>query len=101
MDTIEETLIGICPSCGKPLKIEHKGAKEEGEISVHCENLCSNSAAIPRGARIMKDDIGLIFTDGDMHEYTREDYIKNHGIDPLPIWRAIEKERGLTTEPRR
>ncbi len=49
----------------------------------------------------MKDDIGLIFTDGDMHEYTREDYIKNHGIDPLPIWRAIEKERGLTTEPRR
>jgi hypothetical protein len=101
MDTIEEALIGICPSCGKPLKIEHKGTKEEEKISVHCENLCSNTAAIPRGARIMKDDIGLIFTDGDMHEYTREDYIKNHGIDPLPIWRAIEKERGLTTEPRR
>jgi hypothetical protein len=101
MDTIEETIIGICPSCGKPMKIEAKGSKEEGEISVHCENLCSNPAAIPRGARIMKDDIGLIFTDGDMHEYTREDYIKNHGIDPLPVWRAIEKERGLTTEPRR
>ena len=101
MDTMEEALIGLCPSCGKPLKIEHKGTKEEGEISVHCEELCSNAAAIPRGARIMKNDIGLIFTDGDMHEYTREDYIKNHGIDPLPIWRAIEKERGLTTEPRR
>jgi hypothetical protein len=101
MDTVEEALIGLCPSCGKPLKIERTGGTEKGEISVHCEEFCSNSAAIPSGARIMKDDIGLIFTDGDMHEYTREDYIKNHGIDPLPIWRAIEKERGLTTEARR
>ena len=100
MESIEETLVGLCPSCGKPLKIE-SGVKGEGDISVHCEELCSNPVAIPRGARIMKDDIGLIFTDGDMHEYTREDYIKNHGIDPLPIWRAIEKERGLTTEARR
>lgn len=28
-----------------------------------------------------------------MNEYTREDYIKTHGIDPLPIWRVIEKWR--------
>ncbi len=28
MDTIEEALIGICPSCGKPLKIEHKEPKK-------------------------------------------------------------------------
>lgn len=101
MESIEEALIGLCPSCGKPLKIERTGAKEEGEISVHCEELCSNPAAIPRGARVKKDDISLIFTDGDMHEYTREEYIKNHGIDPLPIWRAIEKERGLPPEERR
>ncbi len=49
----------------------------------------------------MKDDIRLLFTDGDMYEYTREEYIKNHGIDPLPIWRAIEKERGFPAEERR
>ena len=84
MDTIEEAFIGICPSCGKPLKIERKGVKEEGEISVHCENLCPNPAAIPSGARIMKDDIGLFFTDGEMHEYTREDYIKNHDVILCP-----------------
>jgi len=95
MESVEETLIGLCPSCGKPLKIEHKGTSEEREVSVHCEELCSNQAAIPRGARIMPDEAGLIFTDGNLHEYTREDYIKNHGVDPLPIWRAIEKERGM------
>jgi hypothetical protein len=38
-----------------------------------------------------------LFTDGDMHEYTREEYIKNYGIDPLPIWRAMEKSRGMPT----
>ena len=97
MDSIEEILVGLCPSCGKPLKIE-PGVKEGEDISVHCEELCSNPAAIPRGARIMADEARLIFTDGDMHEYTREDYIKNHGIDPLPIWRAIEKARGQSAE---
>ena len=101
MESIEETMVGLCPSCGKALKIEHTKGKGEEAITVQCEELCSNPVAIPRGARIMKDDIGLIFTDGDMHEYTREDYIKNHGIDPLPIWRAIEKERGLPAEERR
>ena len=101
MESIEQTMVGLCPSCGKPLKIERTCGKEEEEISVHCEELCSNPAAIPRGARVKKDDISLIFTDGDMHEYTREEYIKNHGIDPLPLWRAIENERGLTTEERR
>ncbi len=96
MESIEETLIGLCPSCGKPLKIEQKGTREECEVSVNCEELCTNPAAIPRGARIMPDEARLIFTDGDMHEYTREEYIKNHGIDPLPIWKAIEKSRGMS-----
>jgi len=41
----------------------------------------------------MADQAKLLFVDGNMHEYTREDYIKNNGIDPLPIWRAIEKWR--------
>ena len=41
----------------------------------------------------MADQAKLFFVDRNMHEYTREDYIKNNGIDPLPIWRAIEKWR--------
>ena len=41
----------------------------------------------------MVDQSKLLFVDGNMHEYTREDYIKNNGIDPLPIWKAIEKWR--------
>ena len=102
MDTIEKAFIGVCPSCGKLLKMENKEAKEEGEeISLHCEELSLNPVAIPRGARVLGDDIRLLFTDGDMHEYTREEYIKNHGVDPLPIWRAIEKERGFPAEERR
>ena len=47
MESIEETLIWLCPICGKSLKIEHKGFREEREVSVHCEELCSNHAAIP------------------------------------------------------
>ena len=41
----------------------------------------------------MADQAKLLFVDSNMHEYTREDYIKKHGIDPLPIWRAREKWR--------
>jgi hypothetical protein len=33
----------------------------------------------------MADQAKLLFVDGNMHEYTREDYIKNNSIDPLPI----------------
>ena len=94
MDKEEETLIGICPSCGKPFKIESKGGEEES----YCSEICSNPAAIPKGVRLLPDQARLIFTDTDMHEYTREEYIKNHGIDPLPIWRAIEKLHGQPTE---
>ena len=94
MDKEEETLIGICPSCGKPLKIESKGGEKEG----YCSEICSNPESIPKGVRLLPDQARLIFTDGDMHEYTREEYIKNHGVDPLPIWRAIEKLHGQPAE---
>jgi hypothetical protein len=86
-------LIGICPSCGMALKIEETVGKEEGVDLLHCSEICSKPAAMPTGARLQADQATLHFTDGNMNEYTREDYIKTHGIDPLPIWRAIEKWR--------
>ena len=86
----EQRLVGVCPSCGKPLKIEQTGGEED---LLHCAEICSNPAAIPTGTRLMADQAKLLFVDSNMHEYTREDYIKKHGIDPLPIWRAIEKWR--------
>jgi hypothetical protein len=86
----EQTMIGICPSCEKPLKIEQTGVEED---FLHCAEICANPAMIPTGTRMMADQAKLLFVDGNMHEYTREDYIKNNGIDPLPVWRAIEKWR--------
>ena len=96
MDREEETLIAICPSCGKPLRMEQTETKEEGYNILNCEELCANPKAIPTGARQMPDGARLLFTDSDMHEYTREEYIKNHGIDPEPIWRAIQNSRGMS-----
>jgi hypothetical protein len=91
---IEENpiLIGICPSCGKPMRIE-AGSKEEGEDKLHCADICKNPAAMPTGARLMPDQATLFYTDGNMVEYTRDEYIKNHGIDPDPIWKAMQKWR--------
>ena len=86
----EQTMIEICPSCGKPLKIEQIDGEED---FLHCAEICANPATIPTRTRMMADQAKLLFVDGNMHEYPREDYIKNNGIDPLPIWRAIEKWR--------
>lgn len=85
----EQRLIDICPSCRKPLKIE----QTEKEGVLHCAEICLNPEAIPTGTRLMPDQSTLHFINGNMHEYTQKEYIKNHGIDPLPIWRAIEKWR--------
>jgi hypothetical protein len=70
-------------------KIEQIGLED----ILHCAEICANPATIPTGTRVMVDQSKLLFVDGNMHEYTREDYIKNNGIDPLPIWKAIEKWR--------
>jgi hypothetical protein len=45
-----------------------------------------------QGARLQADQATLHFI-GQLHEYKRDEYIKVHGIDPLPIWKAMEKWR--------
>ena len=70
--------------------IESTGGGEEWR---YCAEVCLNPAAIPIGARLQADHATLHFVDGNMNEYTQEDYIKTHGIDPLPIWKTIEKWR--------
>lgn len=86
----DQTMIGVCPNCGKPFKIESTGGGEEWR---YCAEVCVNPAAIPTGARLQADQATLHFVDGNMNEFTRKDYIKTHGIDPLPIWEAIEQWR--------
>ncbi|WP_440946238.1 hypothetical protein ACSAZL_19550 [Methanosarcina sp. T3] len=85
-----QEMIGVCPNCGKPFRIEQEG---DGEEWRYCAEVCVNPAAVPVGVRLMADQAKMRFVDGNMNEYTREDYIKTHGIDPLPIWKAIEKWR--------
>jgi hypothetical protein len=86
----DQRMIGVCPNCGKPFRIESEGGGEEWS---YCAEVCVNPGAIPTGARLMADQATLRFVDGNMNEYMRDEYIKVHGIDPLPIWRAIEKWR--------
>jgi hypothetical protein len=85
---VMDVLIGICPSCGKPFKTE----KEGGEV-VECAELCANPAAMPTGERLRGDQATKVYTDGNMHEMTRSEYIKTHGIDPEPVMQAVNKWR--------
>jgi hypothetical protein len=83
-------MIGVCPSCGKPFRIEEgKG----GEGWTYCAETCIVPAALPTGARVQADQATLKYTDGNMHELSREEYVKIHGIDPMPIWDAIKAWR--------
>jgi hypothetical protein len=86
----DQTMIGVCPNCGKPFKIESTGGGEEWS---YCAEVCVNPAAIPTGARLQADQATYHYVDGNMNEFKRDEYIKAHGIDPLPIWEAIEKWR--------
>ncbi len=86
----DQTMIGVCPNCGKPFRIESTGGGEEWR---YCAEVCINPAAIPTGARLQADQATLHFVDGNMNEFKRDDYIKTHGIDPLPIWEAVEEWR--------
>ncbi len=63
----EHRLVGVCPSCGKPLKIEQTGGEED---VLHCAEICSNPSAMPTGTRLTADQATLHFVDGNMHEYT-------------------------------
>ncbi len=78
--------VGVCPNCGGPFRID----ESEGN-RVYCADVCINPAAIPTGERLMADQATKLYVDGNMQEMTREDYIKTHGIDPLPIMEATNK----------
>ena len=82
--------IGVCPNCGKPFRIEKEGGGEEW---LYCADVCMNPAALPTGVRLQADQATYHFIDGNMNEYKRDEYIKVHGIDPLPIWEAVKKWR--------
>jgi hypothetical protein len=60
----EQRLVGVCPSCGKPLKIEQTGGEKD---FLHCAEICSNPAAITIGTRLMADQAKLLFVDSNMH----------------------------------
>ncbi|MDD1751070.1 MAG: hypothetical protein LUO89_14495 [Methanothrix sp.] len=82
-------MIGVCPGCGKPFKIEQAVS---GEI-VYCEDVCINPADMPTGERMMPDQATKLYVDGNMREMKRQDYIKMHGFDPEPVMQAVNKWR--------
>jgi hypothetical protein len=83
-------MIGVCPGCGKPFRIE-QAKSEEGLI--YCEDVCINPTDMPTGERFMADQATKLYVDGNMHEMTREEYIKTHGFDPEPVMEAVNKWR--------
>ena len=83
-------MIGVCPNCGKPFKMEEgKG----GEGWTYCSDVCIVPAALPAGERLQADQATIKYTDGNMNELSRTEYIKLHGIDPMPVWEAVKAGR--------
>ena len=83
-------MIGVCPGCGKPFRIE-KAKGDEGWV--YCEDVCINPADMPTGERLMADQATKLYVDGNMNEMKREVYIKTHGFDPEPVMQAVNKWR--------
>ncbi|NTV27109.1 MAG: hypothetical protein HGA93_00255 [Methanothrix sp.] len=83
-------MIGVCPGCGKPFRIE-KAKGDEGWV--FCEDVCINPADMPTGERLMADQATKLYVDGNMNEMKREVYIKTHGFDPEPVMQAVNKWR--------
>ena len=83
-------MIGVCPECGKPFRIEQS---KGGEGWVYCEDICISPADMPTGERLMADQATKYYTDGNMHEMLRQDYINAHGFDPEPVMQAVNKWR--------
>ncbi len=83
-------LLGVCPACGKPFKIEKES---EGAGKSYCTDICNDPSAIPTGVRLQADQATYHFIDGNMNEYKRDEYIRIHGIDPLPVWEEVKKWR--------
>ena len=63
---------------------QDRAKQMEKEIFFHCAEICSNPTAIPIGTMLMADQAKLLFVDSNMHQYPREDYIKNHGLILYP-----------------
>ena len=82
-------MYAVCPNCGKPLKIE----KTEGEDWAFCSEVCYDTSSLPTGTRMLPDQATKVYTDGSMHELTRQEYIKKHGFDPEPVMEAIDNWR--------
>jgi hypothetical protein len=83
-------MIGVCPGCGKPFRIEQA---KEGEGWVYCEDVCISPDDMPTGMRLMADQATKKYVDRNMHEMTREEYIKAHGFDPEPVMDALNNWR--------
>jgi hypothetical protein len=89
-------VIGVCPNCGKPFRIEEG---EGGEGWRYCAEVCIAPAALPTGERLQADQATIKYTDGNMNELSRSEYLKLHGIDPMPVldavkaWREEQMER--------
>ncbi len=61
-------MIGVCPNCGKPFKMEEgKG----GEGWTYCAEVCITPAALPTGERLQADQATIKYTDGNMNELSR------------------------------
>lgn len=83
-------MIGVCPGCGKPFRIEKaKG----GDEWVYCEDVCISPADMPTGVRMMPDQATKLYVDGNMMEMKREQYIEKHGFDPEPVMEAVNRWR--------
>jgi hypothetical protein len=83
-------MIGVCPNCGKPFRIEQaKG--EEGWV--YCEDVCISPADMPTGERLMADQATKLYVDGNMREMKRQDYIEAHGFDPETVMQAMNMWR--------
>jgi hypothetical protein len=83
-------MIGVCPGCGKPFRVEQA---KSGEGLVYCEDVCISPADMPTGVRMMPDQATKLYVDGNMNEMKREEYIKTHGFDPEPVMQAVSKWR--------
>jgi len=83
-------LIGVCPSCGKPFRVEEE---KGGEGWSYCSEVCILPTAMPTGEVLLADQATKKYTDGNMHELSRDEYMKLHGFDPMPVWDAIKSWR--------
>jgi hypothetical protein len=55
--------------------------------------VCIAPAALPTCERLQADQATIKYTDGNMNELSRSEYMKLHGIDPMPVWEAVKAWR--------